>query len=93
MEAPQQLNYEKLHTKGLFIKSSKGSEFDTRGGNPPVYQKAVEHRRLLFQAQGEVDSMHDSNDDGLPGNQVPEPVKQLAIEHVGLLPAVVKELS
>lgn len=43
--------------------------------------------RALLQAQGEVDAMNHADDDGLPGHQVPEPVQQLAVQDVGLLPA------
>lgn len=49
-----------------------------RPADPPV---------LLLEAQGEVDPVDDADDDGLPGNQVSEPVEQLAVEDVRLLPA------
>lgn len=43
--------------------------------------------RALFQAQGQVDPIDDADDDRLPGNQVPEPIQQLAVQDVCLLPA------
>ena len=43
--------------------------------------------RALFKAQGEVNPVDDTNDNGLPGNQVSEPVKQLSIQDMCLLPA------
>lgn len=44
-------------------------------------------RRALFQAQANVDPVDDADDDGLPGNQVPEPVEQLPVQEVRPLPA------
>lgn len=43
--------------------------------------------RALFQAQGEVDPVDDADDDGLPGDQVSEPIEQLPVQDVCLLPA------
>lgn len=43
--------------------------------------------RALFEAQGEVNPMDDADDDGLPGNQVSEPIEQLPIQNMCLLPA------
>lgn len=41
----------------------------------------------LLQAQREVDPVDDANNDGLPGDQIPQPIKQLPVENVCLLPA------
>lgn len=41
----------------------------------------------LFKAQGKVDPVDDADDDGLPGNQVSEPIEELPIQDVCLLPA------
>lgn len=43
--------------------------------------------RTLFQAQGEVDPVDDADDDGLPGDQVSEPIEQLPVQDMRLLPA------
>ena len=43
--------------------------------------------RALFEAQGEVNPTDDADDDGLPGNQVSEPIEQLPVQDVCLLPA------
>jgi hypothetical protein len=43
---------------------------------------------LSFQSQSPVDALHEDEDDGLPADEPPEPVKQLAVHHVWLLPRV-----
>ena len=43
--------------------------------------------RALFEAQGEVNPVDDTDDDRLPGNKVSEPVEQLPVQDVCLLPA------
>lgn len=44
-------------------------------------------RVVLFQAHYKVNPVDNADDDGLPGNQVSEPVKELSIKDVRLLPA------
>lgn len=41
----------------------------------------------LLQAQGEINAVNDTNDDGLPSNQVSEPVEKLPVKDMRLLPA------
>lgn len=41
----------------------------------------------LLKAQGEINAVNYSNDDGLPSNQVSEPVEKLPIKDMRLLPA------
>ena len=41
-----------------------------------------------LQAQGPVDGLDQDEDDGLPADQPPHPVQQLAVHHLGLLPGV-----
>ena len=41
-----------------------------------------------LQAQGPVDALHQDEDDGLPADQPPHPVQQLAVHHLRLLPGV-----
>ena len=41
---------------------------------------------LLFESEGPVDDLHEHEDDGLPADQPSEPVQELAVHHVGLLP-------
>lgn len=43
--------------------------------------------KALLQAQGEVDPVHDADDDGLPRNQIAQPVQQLSVQNVRLFPA------
>lgn len=43
--------------------------------------------KALLQAQGEVYPVHDADDDWLPGNQIPQPIKQLPVQNVSLFPA------
>lgn len=43
--------------------------------------------RDLFKAQWEINPMNNTDDDGLPGNQVSKPVEQLSVEDMCLLPA------
>lgn len=42
----------------------------------------------LLQAQDVVDTLHEANDDRLPGYQVSKPIQQLPIHDVRPLPAV-----
>lgn len=46
--------------------------------------------RALLEAQGEVNPVDDADDDGLPGDQVSEPIKQLSVQDMCLLPAGIK---
>lgn len=41
----------------------------------------------LLQAQREVDPVDDADNDGLPGDQIPQPIKQLPVKNMCLLPA------
>lgn len=41
----------------------------------------------LLQAQGEINAVNDTNDDGLPSNQISEPVEKLPVKDMRLLPA------
>lgn len=43
--------------------------------------------KALFQTKGEVYPVHNANDDGLPGNQVSQPIKQLPVQNMRLFPA------
>lgn len=43
--------------------------------------------KALFQAQGEVYPVHNADDDGLPGNQISQPIQQLSIQNMRLFPA------
>lgn len=41
----------------------------------------------LLEAQGEINAVNDTNDDGLPSNQISEPVEKLPVKDMRLLPA------
>lgn len=41
----------------------------------------------LLQAQGEINAVNNTNDDGLPSNQISEPVEKLPVKDMRLLPA------
>ena len=48
----------------------------------------LQREPLLFQTQRPVDPLDEYEDDGLPADQPPEPVQELAVHHVRLLPGV-----
>lgn len=47
---------------------------------------------MLFKAENVVDSLDEEEDERLPRDQVPDPVEQLAVQQVRLLPRVAEEL-
>lgn len=68
----------------MFSWRSKEAAVAAEAAEPPELWAAP--RRALFQAQANVDPVDDADDDGLPGNQVPEPVEQLPVQDVRPLP-------
>lgn len=42
---------------------------------------------MLLEAECKVNPVHDADDDGLPCDQVPEPVQELPVQDVSSLPA------
>ena len=49
-------------------------------------ESASEADLLLFESECPVDPLDDDEDDGLPADQPPQPVEQLAVHDVRLLP-------
>lgn len=46
----------------------------------------TKQKKNLLQAEEHVEHLHDAQNDRHPGDHVPDPVQQLAVQHVRLLP-------
>ena len=68
-----------LHCDSLFVSSYSNASFH-----------AIDHFSRLgsLKSEGPVDALHEYEYDGLPAHEPPQPVEQLPVHHVRLLPGV-----
>ena len=68
-----------LHCDSLFVCSYSNALFH-----------AIDHFSRLgsLQSEGPVDALHEDEYDGLPAHEPPQPVEQLPVHHVRLLPGI-----